>query len=424
MGYNQKPLPSWLASQWKGREMTQLEEHTQTALAHIRTLSGTIGGRGSCTPEERRAAEYVADEMRRVGVADVRLERYRGTPSTYRPYILAFAAALAGTVLVWAAPGRGTLTAAALLSALGLWGMLAETDFSASWMRWFLPRADSQNAVGVLPPAGEVRQRVVLSAHLDTHRTPIFYSSPTWHALFSTLVAVVFLSMALTAVAYGLGALFLGTWVRWIGLVAAAILVFILSLFLHADQTPFSPGANDDASGVGVILSLAQRLTQEPLAHTEVWLALTGCEEVSSYGMVSFLNAHAAELGPAAVYLILDQVAVGRLSYVTADGLIIKRKTHPRALAVARRAAAALPDLQVGEHVGIAYTDAAVATKRGLASLSLDSLPVAGAEQSSNWHQMSDTIDMVDPQTLADAYIFTWQILQEIDQASEGGEGS
>jgi acetylornithine deacetylase/succinyl-diaminopimelate desuccinylase-like protein len=403
--------------------MTQLEEHTRTALAHIRTLSETIGGRGSCTPEERRAAEYVADEMRRVGAADVRLERYRGAPSTYRPYILAFAAALAGTVLVWAAPGRATLAVATLLNALGVWGMLAETDFSTSWVRWFLPGADSQNAVGTLPPRGKVRQRVVLSAHLDTHRTPIFYSSPAWHALFGILVAAGFLSMALNAVAYGLGALFLVAWVRWIGLGMALMQIFVLSLCLHADQTPFSPGANDDASGVGVVLSLAGRLTQEPLAHTEVWLALTGCEEASSYGMVSFLNAHASALGPEAVYIILDQVAVGRLSYVTADGLIIKRKTHPRALALARRAAAALPGLEVGEHVGIAYTDAAVATKRGLVSLSLDSLPVAGEESASHWHQMSDTIDKVDPQTLADAHSFTWQVLQEIDQASEGGEG-
>ena len=212
---------------------------------------------------------------------------------------------------------------------------------------------------------------------------------------------------------------------QWIGLVAAVIQVVVLSLFLHADQTPFSPGANDDASGLGVILSLAERLTQEPLAHTEVWLALTGCEEVSAYGMVAFLNEHAASLGPQAVYIILDQVAVGRLSYLTADGLIIKRKTHPRALEVARRAAAALPNLQVGEQVGIAYTDAAVATKRGLVSLTLNSLPPPGDDRGSHWHQMSDTFDKVDPQALADAFAFTWQILQDLDhQASEGGEGS
>jgi hypothetical protein len=296
-------------------------------------------------------------------------------------------------------------------------------------MRRFLPSADSQNAVGTLSPAGGVRQRVILSAHLDTHRTPIFCFSPIWHALFSILVIGVFLSMVLDIVIYGLGALFLATWVRWIGLVTAAVQFLVLSLFLHADQTPFSPGANDDASGVGVILALAEHLSQEPLVHTEVWLAFTGCEEVFACGMMAFLDAHQADLGPEAVYVVLDQVAVGRLFYLTADGLILKRRTHPRALKLALRTAAALPSLEVGEQVGIASTDAAVATKRGLVSLTLDSLtldslPLPDTEQHSHWHKMSDTFDTLDPETLADAHLFTWHILQEIDQAWQGGEES
>jgi hypothetical protein len=85
--------------------------------------------------------------------------------------------------------------------------MLAETDFSANWLRRLLPSATSQNAVGVIPPAGGATRRVVLCAHLDTHRTPIFYSSPTWHALFGALVAAAFVSMAAGALAYLLAAL-------------------------------------------------------------------------------------------------------------------------------------------------------------------------------------------------------------------------
>jgi Iap family predicted aminopeptidase len=80
--------------------------------------------------------------------------------------------------------------------------------------------------------------------------------------------------------------------------------------------------------------------------------------------------------------------------------------------------------LEVGEQVGIAYTDAAVATKHGLASLTLNSLPTADDDQGSHWHQMSDTLDKVNPQALAAVYTFTWQILQDIDRASEGGEGT
>jgi hypothetical protein len=396
--------------------MRTMDQYTQGALKHIRYLSEAIGGRGSCTPAERQAAEYAAEQMRFLGLANVRLEPHRGAPSTYRPYALAFGAALLGTLLAWVVPARGAMAIAALLSALSAWGMLVETDFAASWMRWLLPKADGQNAVGVVPPTAEVRNRVVLSAHLDTHRTPIFYSSPAWHKLFGFLVTGAFVSLIVGAVAYGLGALFGWQWVRWIGLAAAAMQAALLGLCIHADFTPFAPGANDDASGVGVILGLAERLQEEPLAHTEVWLAFTDCEETMAYGMVAFLDAHMAELGKGAVYVILDQVALGRLMFLTADGLIVKRETDPRALELARRATAALPDLNVGEHVGIAYTDAAVATKRGLIALTVDALPPPGAEDAMHWHQMSDTLDHVDPQPLTGAHAFTWQVLQQIDR--------
>ncbi|MGD9317345.1 MAG: M28 family peptidase [Anaerolineae bacterium] len=395
--------------------MPHHDDYTQRAIEHIRYLSETIGGRASCSPAERQAAEYTAEQMRRLGLSAVRLESYRGAPSTYRPYALTFAAALVGTLLVWLFPGRGTMVVAALLSALGAWGMLAETDFAANWMRWLLPGADSQNAIGVISPEGEVRNRAVLCAHLDTHRTPIFYSSTAWHMLFGLLVGGAFISMVVGAAGYGLGALFDWGWVRWIGLAAAAMELFALVLCLHADMTPFSPGANDDASGVGVILALAERLVEEPLAHTEVWLAFTGCEEVASYGIAAFLDAHQAKLGADAVYIILDQVGLGRLMVLTSDGLILKRKTHRRALELARRANDALPDIEVGNQVGIAYTDAAVATKRGLIALTVDALLPPGSGGAMHWHQMSDTLEHVDPAALADTHAFTWQILQEID---------
>lgn len=397
--------------------MPKLDTHTQRALDHIRYLSETIGGRGSCTPQERRAAEYTAKQMRSLGVQDGRIEPYQGAPSTYRPYALAFAAGLLGTALVWSFQDRWGLALGAALNALGSWGMLAETDFSDNWTRWLLPKSSSQNAVGVIAPRGEVKHRAVLCAHVDTHRTPIFYSSSTWQTLFGVLIGGALLSMLVSALFYLLGASFNLNWVRWIGLVAAAMQVFALTMSVHADFTPFSPGANDNASGVGVTLELARRLVAEPLDNTQVWLAFTGCEEAAAYGISAFLEAHAAELGPQAVYIIIDQVGKGRLEYLTADGLIIKRKTHPQALALARRCARDLPEVETAEQVGIAYTDAAVATKRELIALTLNAVPPPGADQSMYWHQMSDSIDKIDPDTLYDAYQFAWEALHKIDQS-------
>jgi hypothetical protein len=283
-------------------------------------------------------------------------------------------------------------------------------------MRWLLPRAHSVNAVGRIAPSASVEHRVVLAAHLDTHRTPIFYSSRTWHTLFGVFVGGAFASMAVAAIGYVVGAVLDWGGARWVGLLAAPVEMFALTMCLHADFTSFSPGANDDASGVGVILGLAHRLREQPLLHTEVWLAFTGCEEVSAYGMAAFLDEHTVDLGQDAVYVILDQVGQGRLLFLTADGMIRKRRTHPSALDLARRAKAALPDLVVGEHVGVAYTDAAVATKRGFVALTVDALPPPGETEAMHWHQIFDTIDHVDPESLEAAHLFAWQILHEIGQ--------
>jgi len=385
---------------------------------HIRHLAATIGGRGSCTAQERQAAEYAAAQMQSMGLQSVRLEPYQGAPSTYHPFVLIFGAALLGSLLSWASSGREWLALAAVLNGLGTWSMLMETDFTPTWTRRLLPKRPSQNAIGVIPAAIQPRRRLVISAHVDSHRTPVFYSTPGWRQMFGLLVSLAFLSMAAGGAFFALGALLGATWVRWLSLPAAVVQLAAFILCLHADRTPFSPGANNGASGVGIVLELGRRLIQEPLSLTEVWLVLDGCEETGAHGMAAFLDAHAKELGDDAVYLVLDEAGLGKLQYLTADGLVIKRSTHRQALELARRASAALPELSITPRQGIAYTDAAVATKRGLVALSIGCLPEGEAGQVSHWHQLSDTVEHIDARALADSMAFAWQIAKEVDKLS------
>lgn len=403
---------------------TEAQPFIAEALKHIQALSEGIGGRGSCTPSERAAADYAVDRLRALGAQDIRTEPFRAIPSTYTPYALAFTAALLGSLLALilsflnAPYGRFGFILGAILNLLGMWGMLAETEFASSWVRWISPRAESQYVSGLIPPQGEVRKRVILCAHLDTHRTPVFYSSDTWYALFNTLVALAFLSMLAGTVILCLAAFATWPWVRWVSLGLVPVQVFSLAMCLHADRTPFSPGANDNASGVAAILALAQRLSGARLSHTEVHLAFTGCEEVGDYGFCAYLDAHAARLGSEAIYIVLDEVALGQLKFLTSDGLLLKRKTHPEALRLARQVQAANPQLKVIEGPGVAYTDALLATRRGLVALTLCTIPPAGSMAQSHWHQMTDTLEHINIDDLANTMEFTWSLLQVIDKAS------
>jgi hypothetical protein len=58
----------------------------------------------------------------------------------------------------------------------------------------------------------------------------------------------------------------------------------------HTDSTPNAPGANDNASGVGVVTELAGRLERIGPA-CDVWLVATGAEERIYTGSPDHLGA-------------------------------------------------------------------------------------------------------------------------------------
>ena len=400
--------------------MSQPQFDPALLLAHLQHLSVQIGGRGSCTAGERLASEYAAGQFAQLGLQPVHRQTFQAVPSTYWPYAISFAAALSGVLLALLAGmppplGPALLCLAAILNGLGAWGMLAETEFTPSWTRSLLPRRPSQNVSTAIPGAGSPARRVVIAAHIDTHRTPVFYSSPRWHALFGLLIGLAFLSMAAGAILFGLAALPGLNPLRWVGLLLAPVQLFALLMCLHADFTPYSPGANDNASGAAAALAIAERLAGTPLARTEVHIVLTGCEEVGDAGMSAYLDAHAASLGPDTIYLIIDEIGLGDPKYLTTDGLLRKIPTHPAALALAQAAAAARPDLGVISGPGLAYTDALVATRRGLPAITLCAVPPPNSALTSHWHQMGDTVEQIEMADLLRACDFAWQILLEID---------
>jgi hypothetical protein len=397
-------------------------DYAQRAYDHILHLSVEIKGRGSCTANEHQAAKYVLDQLQLLGVPQVESEKFRGVPSTYWPYCAAFGAALVGTLLALLMGSRIGLVIGGIFNLLGLWAMFAESEFATNWTRWISPAKQTENVIGVIPPEGAAEHKVVLCAHLDSHRTPVFFSTRTWQHLFSGITTAAFLSLAAAALVFLLGAIFHWDWLRWAGIVFAIVQGFVLVLVASADFTPFSPGANDNASGVSVVLGLAEQILKEPLSNTEVNLLFTDCEETGAHGMIDYLDKHSEALGKEAVYIILDEVGAGQVKIITTDGLVFKHATHPSAMKLARLAASK-SGLVTSEGVGAAYTDALPATKRGLVALALISQLPPHSAGASHWHQVSDRIEFIELQALQDIHEFTWTILQAIEHQEGGSAG-
>lgn len=398
----------------------------QRASEHTRYLSLEIGPRPSTGAGEHAAAEYAAGVMRQIGLADVRLEEFWSGRSTYRPFLLAFCVALIGNIAFAFEPNRRRSLLAALLNAGAAWGFAREGELKNNWMRRVLPRGRSQNVVGLVAPRHEVRRRVVVYGHIDSHRTPLFYSSPRWLGAFSRLITLGFSSLVMGAAAHALASAQnerawqqtgLVKWLRGINLIGGVLQGVAIALNTQADTTPYTPGANDNASGAASVLSLAERVAQSPLRHTEVWFVNNGCEELGCYGIGALLDAHGSTLKDA-FFLNFDMVGIGAPALLTREGLIRPSHPDPDLLSLANAVATAHPGLISGAHPGGAYTDTGLVTSRGFRGLTIDSqIPPdhAAAAHMGYWHQTEDTFDKIELSCLARTHEFGWQLLQHID---------
>ena len=84
----------------------------------------------------------------------------------------------------------------------------------------------------------------------------------------------------------------------------------------HYDTVPGSPGAGDNASGVGLLIEMAGRLADAPTPYTIAFVAF-GAEKPGLYGSRYFLKALGASGRKAVMGMInLDRVAGGETLYV------------------------------------------------------------------------------------------------------------
>lgn len=390
-----------------------------TAMNHIRYLAETIGPRGSTTPQEARAAQYAADVLRSLG-REPTVEPFTSAKSAWYPYVLFSALMLVAAALFWVAGAAGA-SVALILALFAIGSVLLELAFRPNPFRAMLPKGRSQNVWARIPPTGDAKNRVVLLGHLDTHRTPLVFSTDGWLRFFKTLIPLGLASSVALATLFAIG---IGShaiiW-RAAALPPAWILAAILALTVQADRTPFTAGANDNATAAGIVLRVAERLKSEPLTHTEVWAVLSGCEEVGCYGADAFARAHKTELGRA-VWIALDGVGSrGRPVFITRETFLLPAPSDPDLVALAGRVAAAHPDLGAeADTFSGAYTEGAIGVMHGFRVLTLTSAPRGGVL--TEWHRPTDTVQNLDPDVLARSEQFLWAILREVDTAT-GAEG-
>ena len=383
------------------------------ALEHVRHLSLDIGPRGSTTPAETEAAAYAWGVLDHLELTP-QMQRFKSAISAWRPYALAATLGLLALAL-YPLAGRVTGGLATAIAAVALVSSFLELNFWPNPLRWLLPKRVSQNVWAVLPASRQAAQRVVVVGHLDSHRTPFIFGSTARLKLFGVMVGVGFASFAALTALYLVGAVIQEDILYQVSLAPAFCLLILLVMSIQADMTPYTHGANDNATGAAVVLALAERLKDEPLANTEVWALNSGCEEVGLYGADAFVREYREKLA-SACFIPLDSVGGPGTGpcFITREGMVKPYRSDPGLLALCREVAAQRPEL--GAHPSVmklGYTEGAIGIRNGLRTVSFVNLTPAG--ELPHWHRPTDVYENVDPDVLARTGEFLWELLQRID---------
>lgn len=385
--------------------------HVDRWLSHIHALAEEIGPRGSTTPGERRAAEYCASALEHLGLAP-QIETFPAPRSIFLPHVVGSAAFLLAFA-IYPMAGQVSAAAAALLSVFALASELLELGFRDNPWRWILPKGTSQNVVATLPPAGEHRHDLVLMGHVDSQRTPLIFKSPAWVKVYEAFTTVAFILFLMQCLLYLAGTVTQWVWIWPLSIPSAAGAVLLAALCIQADLTPFTKGANDNASAVGLVLALAEHFKADPLQHTRLWLACTGNEEVEHFGAIDFFRSHRSQFkNPRG--LVFESLGCAGPAWLTREGIIVPFHSNPEMAALAEKLSGEHPQWGAfPTFIRSGNTEMANALQAGIPAIAL----VGNDRQHHlpNWHQVGDTYARISPEVTGRAYDFAWTFIRALD---------
>jgi hypothetical protein len=389
----------------------------QRALSHIQVIAKA--GRGSATPAEKQAADYVQTQLESMGITDIEQQPFSGERSLWLFVALVLGLALVGHAAYWLLrkpagniPGIIITLLAFGLSGYLIWGKFTLQDYP---LRNLLPHGPSQNVIARIPPAGEAQSRVVLLAHLDSHRAVFWFATDFLVRIFPIISIVTIFGVFLAIPLYVLAMITNLPAFAWIGLFLAFLHFLGWFTGVTADLGPYSPGANDNASSVGTLLVIAERLKSQPLQKTEIWLAFTGCEETSGDGALALIREYGDQLKEA-VFVDFEMVGIGdRVGYIREEGNIT-RYTIPAELEALIN--------EVGKPFGVepstgplvgAATECSILLKHGYRAGCIISYR-HGYKQLAEWHRLSDIPDHLELSSLERIQVLAWELLNRFDQ--------
>jgi Zn-dependent M28 family amino/carboxypeptidase len=255
---------------------------------------------------------------------------------------------------------------------------------------------------------------LILIGHVDSHRTPIIFQSSRWVSAYQAFTTFAFICFLGQVILYSVGTFLPLSWIWPVSIASALCASLLAALCIQADQTPFSAGANDNATGAALILTLAERLKSEPLQLTRVWFLCSGSEEVQHYGAIDFYRRHRHELQNP-VTIVFESLGCADPSWLVKEGIIIPFYADQDLISLAEKLAHENPQWGASPtRIRGGNTEMADALRAGVPAITLIGMDSKG--QLPYWHQVEDTYDKLDREVMSCAYSFSWKMIQELDR--------
>ncbi|MDK6029182.1 M28 family peptidase [Ignisphaera sp. 4213-co] len=213
---------------------------------------------------------------------------------------------------------------AVAISLTGLTLLSLEEELYIPILTLMLGHLLRRRSANVVTSFGSGEKRIVVMAHYDSAKAAYSFNPRRVHMLRRTIY-VNFFSSILVVVMTIVG-VFLFRYALFTALILSTPLWLTVAILIHRELFHnYVPGANDNASGVAVVLGLAESLKREEQSlgsKISLYIVFTGAEEVGMLGSYYFrkYNPH---LLSNAIIINVDNPGFGKLYLTECEGVVL-----------------------------------------------------------------------------------------------------
>ncbi len=309
-----------------------------TAYEYVKILSVDIGPRPAGSENNKQTAEFLRNELENIGVDEVSTQEFTLRPDFWNgTALLAVTFTIAILLMLVFYPPFALILSVALPVLTVL-----EVDSGKEITMRLLPSRTGRNIIGKEKPSGKSTKRVILCAHHDskTQAIPIRVRGPILLLVLLSMFYLFVISLMRV-----LSVTILPQVIDFTYLISSGMLLVVPFVFIYAILnfiTRFvaqSPGADDNASSVGVALEVAKKLKEEPLSEIEVWFLFTDGEEIAMKGAIEFVRTHHEILAESIIINIEGCGVDAPLAYSTKEMSLRTAETSEKVIDLFQRAA-------------------------------------------------------------------------------------